>query len=383
MTVFIVPCVRETVWSEAYFPNVSMLHMPVAGKTWAEHLLDYCHGLGATAVRILDWTFDENLQKDHLGDGSRWGFRLDYTGARLFRSPEEVKHQNAAFIGTDSDVRVLWGPVFPYKGELVQLDSLRTWYDMNFTVLRDPADRILPGYSAEAGVFIGENVAIKTHAEVKGPVVLDDNVYVENFARIEGDVIVGRGAFIEVDCAIRHSVIFPHTYLGRHNVFENKIVRGSRIIDPETGSFVDVEEAGVTVRFKQHERIRGIDVWEWFHALLLVGLLGLPYLLLLPLNRVLKHHVWGYKLSYTRMPGILRALFGRGPLIRRGTKGKDAPFCASDVLTAHRTPSERRLDDMWYACNRTPRFISAIVFKGLFNRLVSPVYPDTQKELQA
>ena len=383
MTVLIVPCVTETVWSETYFPNVSILHMPVAGKTWAEHLMDYCHSLGATSVKILDWTFDEKLAKDHLGDGSRWGIRLVYTGARLFRSPEEVKHQNAAFIDSDPDVCVLWGHVFPYKGELVHLDSLRAWYEMNFTVLRNPADRTLPGYSAESGVFIGENVAIKTHAEVKGPVVLDDNVCVENHAKIEGDAIIGRGAYVEVDCEVRHSVILPHTYLGRHTLFENKIVRGSRVIDPESGAFVDIEETGLTVRFKQHEHVQAIDIWEWFHAFLLICLLGLPFLLLCPFNRILKHHVWGYKLSYTRMPGIVRALLGRGRLIRRASEDKGSPFCASDVLTAHRTPSERHLDDMWYACNRTPRFVSAIVFKGLFNRLVSPVYPDTQKELEA
>ena len=381
MTVLIVPCVSEGVWSETFFPGMSLLHLPVAGKTWGEHLLDYCHGLGATAVRILDWTYDERLLSQHLGQGERWGFRLEYVGARIMASPEEAKRQSRAFIGDDPDVRVIWGGVFPYKGELVPLDSLEAWYRMNFTVLDDPADRTLPGYSAEKGVFIGENVAIRTHAEVTGPVVLGDNVLIEKAARLLGEVIVGRGAYVEAGCVLRRTIVCSRTYLGRNTSFEGKVVNGRRIIDPLTGVFVDLEEESLSTHLRETGSVGFLDVWEWLHAAFLALLGALPYLLVyLPLSPFLRKSAWAYKLSADRYPGILRAALMRHRLIRQSPRERRSPFGASDVLTHRRTPDERDLDDLWYRCNRTARFITAIVFKGLLNRVVSPALPLPCKE---
>ena len=174
MTFLIVPAPDGTSWTEAYFPGMSPLHLGVVAKSWAEHLLDWCQTQGATAVKILDHFHDEALVRGHLGDGARWGFRLAYEGAGRFASREDAVRRNRAFAA--GDVRVVWGPVFPHRGEWTRVDSLRAWFDLNFRVLADPADRTLPGYSSEPGVSIGENVMIKTRADVRRPVALGDNV---------------------------------------------------------------------------------------------------------------------------------------------------------------------------------------------------------------
>ena len=197
MTFLIVPAPDGTSWTEAYFPGMSPLHLGVVAKSWAEHLLDWCQMQGATAVKILDHFHDEALVRGHLGDGSRWGFRLAYEGAGRFASREDAVRRNRAFAAGDGDVRVVWGPVFPHRGEWTRVDSLRAWFDLNFRVLADPADRTLPGYSSEPGVSIGENVMIKTRADVRRPVALGDNVRIEDGVTLAGDVIVGAGTFVE------------------------------------------------------------------------------------------------------------------------------------------------------------------------------------------
>ena len=368
MTFLIVPAPDGRSWSEDCFPELSPLHLGVVAKTWAEHLLDWCHDQGATAVKILDAFYDEALARGHLADGARWGFRLAYEGAGRFASEADVVARNRGFADGDPDVRVVWGLVFPYRGELVRVGSLAEWFDLNFRVLEDPAGRTLPGYSSEPGVSIGENVVIMTRASVDRPVALGDNVRVEDGASLSGGVVVGAGSYVEKDCVLRHSIVFSHSYVGRGLSFEDKVVVGSRVIDVKTGAFVDLDEPGLSSRFRKSERILAVDVWERVLALVLaVGLL--PFVVLM---WHVRRSTWAYKLSVTRYPAILRAAFLRGRLIRRpGERGMSA-FCASEVLSERRSPEEQRLDDVWYHRSRTPWFATAVVLKGLIGRLCAP-----------
>lgn len=368
MTFLIVPAPDGTSWTEAYFPGMSPLHLGVVAKSWAEHLLDWCQTQGATAVKILDHFHDEALVRGHLGDGARWGFRLAYEGAGRFASREDAVRRNRAFAAGDGDVRVVWGPLFPHRGEWTRVDSLRAWFDLNFRVLADPADRTLPGYSSEPGVSIGENVMIKTRADVRRPVALGDNVRIEDGVTLAGDVIVGAGTFVERDCFLRRAVVFSHGYLGRGLSFEEKAVIGARVIDVRTGAFADLDEPGLSTRFRRRERVRLVDAWEWALAVgTAAGLL--PFALVLwPWRR----STWAYKLSVTRLPAVLRAVFLRGRLIRLSETDGPCAFRASEALSARRTPEEKRLDDIWYRCSRTPWFATVVVLKGLLNRLCAP-----------
>ncbi len=368
MTILVVPSPDGQSWSETYFSGMSPLHLGVAAKTWAEHLLDWCHSEGATAVKVMDFFYDEALLRGHLSRPERWGFRLSYEGANEIASEEEAVRRSRAFAGDDGDVRVVWGPVFPYRGGWVRLDSLRAWFEFNFRVLADPADRILPGYSAEPGVSVGENVMVRTHARVERPVALGDNVRIEDEAALEGDVIVGNGTFVERKCRLRRTVVFSHGYLGRDLSFEGKVVYGSRVIDVESESFVDLSEPGLSSRFRHGTTMRPVDVWEWAIALALSALMLLPAALLWGVRR----SAWGYKLSIARYPLILRAALLRKRLIRLSAKDGTCAFRASDAMSVPRTAEERRLDDIWYRCSRTPWFATAVVAKALLYRLCAP-----------
>lgn len=368
MTFLVVPAPDGRSWTESYFPGVSPLHLGVVAKTWAEHLLDWCQTQGAAAVKVLDAFYDEALARGHLADGARWGFRLAYEGSGPVASEEEAIARNRGFAAGDADVRVVWGPVFPYRGGFAMVDSLKAWFDLNFRVLEDPAGRTLPGYSSEPGVSIGENVAIMTRARVDRPVAIGDNARIADGASLDGGVIVGDGSYVEKGCSLRRSIVFSHTYLGRGLSFEDKVVAGSRVVDAKTGAFVDLDEPGLSSRFRKAEGVRAVDVWEWALAVALaVGMLPLVALLW-PVRR----STWAYKLSVTRYPAVLRAVCLRGRLVRRpGERGKGA-FCASEVLSERRTREEQRIDDIWYHRSRTMRFAAAVVAKGILNRLCAP-----------
>lgn len=375
MTFLIVPAPDGRSWTESLFPDQSPLHLGIVAKSWAEHLLDFCQTQGATAVKILDHFYDEALARGPLACGARWGLRLAYEGAGPFASEADVRRRNRAFIAGDGDVRVLWGPVFPYRGEWVRVDSFRAWFDLNFRVLADPADRTLPGYSSEPGVSLGENVVIRTHADVKSPVALGDNAYVGDGATLAGDVIVGNGTYVERDCLLRRTIVFSHGYLGRGLSFENKVVCGARVIDVPTGAFVDLDEPGLSARFRTGARVRLVDIWEWTLAVALAVALLPAAVLLGPVRR----SAWAYRLSVTRYPAVLRAVFLRGRLIRQSEKDGTCAFRASEALSVRRTAEERRLDDIWYRCGRTPWFATAVVVRGLLNRLIVPTWDGSRE----
>ena len=234
---------EKCAWAGEFFPGRSIASLPVCGKPILEYQLDECAKSGVTEVLVLDWGYDAALA-ERLGDGSRWGLKLTYRGAdaSLSSAPqkEDINH-HAGFVG-ESDVRVIRTNVV--GGRVI--DSIAAYFEANLGILRNPGDLVLPGYSAESGVYTGMNVVIKPGVEIEAPVMLGDNLRLERGVRISGGVVLGERAVVSRHTRIARSVIFDGTYLGPNMDVEGKIVAGRRVIDPAAGVFVDLVDAGLS-----------------------------------------------------------------------------------------------------------------------------------------
>lgn len=226
-------------WVGEFFPGRSIAALPVCGKPILEYQLDECAKAGITEVLVLDWAYDATLA-NRLGDGSRWGLKLTYTGAKASGSADEIGHY-AGFVG-GADVKLVRENVV---GSHV-IDSLAAYFEANFTILREPGELVLPGYSAESGVYAGMNVVIKPGVEIAAPVMLGDNVRLERGVHISDGVVLGEGAVVSRGTRLTRSVIFDGTYLGPNMDVAGKIVVGRRVIDPAAGIFVDLTDAGLS-----------------------------------------------------------------------------------------------------------------------------------------
>ncbi|MCQ2390481.1 MAG: hypothetical protein MJ240_03575 [Kiritimatiellae bacterium] len=227
-------------WADEFFPGRSLASLPVCGKPILEYQLDECAKAGAEEVLVLDWGYDVAFA-NRLGNGSRWGLKLTYTGADAGTTRESQISRHAGFVGAADVKLILENCVGPHK-----IDSLASYFAANLAVLNNPGDLVLPGYSAEAGVYAGMNVVMRPGVEVVAPVVLGDNVRLERGVHISGGVVLGEGAIVDRHTRLSRSVIFNDTYLGANMDVEGKIVVGRRVIDPEAGVFVDLEDAGLS-----------------------------------------------------------------------------------------------------------------------------------------
>ena len=123
--------------------------------------------------------------------------------------------------------------------------NVKAWHELNLVVLRHPEDFTMPGYSSEQDVHIGRNVVIEHGTEVKPPVLLQDNTWFARNVRLEGDVVVDSGSYISEGAMLRRTVVCCNTFIGEGLDLDGKIVVGRRVIDAETGTWVDLEEPGL------------------------------------------------------------------------------------------------------------------------------------------
>ena len=126
--------------------------------------------------------------------------------------------------------------------------SVKAWHELNFVVLRNPGDFTLPGYSSERDVHLGRSVVMEYGTEVKPPVLLNDNTWLARNVRLCGDVVVDSGSYISEGASLRRTVVCRDTFIGAGLELDGKIVSGRRVIDAETGTWVDLEEPGLARR---------------------------------------------------------------------------------------------------------------------------------------
>ena len=243
---------RPAPWIRSYFPGFSEFSLLLADKPLVEHQLDWCARKGVETVRILDAAYDAQLIK-RLGDGSRWGLKLTYARIPATDDCAHVVAANADFLETGESL-VIHGLELEYGGKIHRIDSIRDYFELNFRLIDSPCECVLPGYYSEHGVNLGMNVQIRMGCKVNPPVLLDDNCRVDHNCRLNGEVIVGEGSILDRGARLHWAIVYPQTYIARDVELENKIVVGTRVIDPMTGGCVNLAGDVLSADLSSHGR---------------------------------------------------------------------------------------------------------------------------------
>ena len=398
-------------WSREFFPAIHPLGLPVAGKGVCSHLIDFCtyfKPAGVSDVLIIDCNYSEEMALS-LGDGNYWVLNLDYQPGEVFSSPGQLlEHYKTRFDG--DDLLLFWGAVLPdiksheqfldnlrpvadpmasqpdgvylYVGgtlfqwscPLHRMDTLKSYYELNFKVLREPGLYILPGYSSESGYGIGRNVNLKCAAEVERPVMLGDGIYLEHGVQIRGGTIVGQDVWIDENTELVHSIVLDHTYLGRNLLIENKIVSGNRIIDPEQNVFVELEDDFLAEDTREgkaechvEENTCGYRLGEVVIAFCL-GVLEFPLYLLALISP--KRHKTQPLIEFllAGYPKIWKVVIGRAQLVCC-FPGVDYVFRYSDLWPMLETERQKRLDDLHFRHHRSLPLAFAVAVGSQIKRL--------------
>ena len=279
--ILFIPATRETAWVGDMLPGTSPAELPVAGKRIIDYAIEHAQRFGVMFTEVLDWRFSEQLADD-FADMTRTGFPVFYMKGEgeLPKGLNDIDGYSSPLTGNITDgLVVVWGLVLSmHMAEDVSIEpiteqecaetpagvyrreggrwmrvvphglvvrNVKAWHELNLVVLRHPEEFTVPGYSSERGVHIGRNVVLEHGTEVKPPVLLQDNTWLARNVRLEGDVIVDSGSYISEGSRLRKTVVCSNTFIGEGLDLESKIVVGRRVIDAETGTWIDLEEPGL------------------------------------------------------------------------------------------------------------------------------------------
>ena len=395
--ILINPYSRNQEWCKEYFPDRSLGMMPVGGRCAAEYFIDLALRCEAEALLLLGPTYNEHLA-EHLYEYQHGELKLDYRkggGKYSVRSLLEtykgecgndclilhgmlmpkaytLKELQESFVLCEddgsSDGIYLYkdGKLYRSNIEFYLIDSLESYFEVNFQVLRDDFYN-LPGYTITDNVHTGTNVVIKNDSELKGPLVLGDNTFIESGSNVS-NAIIGERSLVDKECYVEHSIIFDRTYAAGKLEIKNKIVTPGRIIDPHTGGVLERNSFSYAFSPVQNRSAWILRLWEHFIALVLALTLAVPYLLCLPFYLTHKNSHWCWKLSMDRYPGYWAVLFFRKELVKSHPANEHYVFQMGEIYGLQNTPEQRRIYDYYYHYHCSCFLVLQVVLRSLGKR---------------
>lgn len=282
--VLFVPATHEMEWVQEVLPGISPAELPVAGRRIIDYSIECAQKFGVMFTEILDWHFSQALAND-FADMTRTGCPVFYLKGEgpIPKGLRDIEGYSSPLTGNISDgLVVVWGVVLSmHTAEDISLEpvteeecaetpaglyrreggrwmrivphglvvrNIKAWHQVNFIVLRNPERFTVPGYSSERGVHIGRNVVLEHGANVKPPVLLQDNTWFARNVSLDGEVVVDSGSYVSEGARLHRTVVLRDTYIGMGLDLDGKIVAGRRVIDADTGTWVDLEEPGLARR---------------------------------------------------------------------------------------------------------------------------------------
>ena len=282
--VLFVPSVADSEWVQGLKLGASAAELPVAGRRAIDYMLEFSRRYDVMFTEVIDWHFSQNLSDD-FSEITRTGYPVFYVKGEgpVPKGLAEIECVSTPLTQPVQDgLVVAWG-LFAILGEpgtpslaplsdeacavtppgiyrrvdgrwfreeidVVVVKDVATWHRVNLDILHHPDRFTLPGYSAEENVHIGRSVVMEYGTKVKAPVLLCDNTWLARNVVLDGDVIVSTGSFIGEGTRLKNTFVGHDTYIGVGLDFENKIIMGNRVIDPETGAYMDIDEPGLARR---------------------------------------------------------------------------------------------------------------------------------------
>ena len=285
--------------------------LPVVGKPVLEHTLEALVAAGVREAVVALSPFADEVRAV-LGDGSRWGMRLDYVLTRGEEDPDAIverygKHLPTELLALRGDVLrgaalgeflhragqtegpVVYGratgasislclhrasgqggleplrwtrealplesawPVIELPtGVLNRLDTLQAYHRANLdaAVGRFPG-LIVPGRQVALGLTVGIRSKVSPRSLRQGIAFVGSYCRVEASAEFYGEVVIANDVIIDQHAILRDSVVLPDTYIGELVDVQNAIVQGNQLIRVDTGAVLPVVETFLLANLRE------------------------------------------------------------------------------------------------------------------------------------
>ena len=311
--------------------------LPAGNRPLLEYWFELCVELGARDVRVVLGEGAEEVEA-FAGDGARWGLAVRYSflrpdraahtflrrdpalwsgglfyasGPLFFRRHEGYSldrwqgatlaagGDHAAAFLTRDDAFVA---AFAARGELgphaafgtvglepIRIGSVRSYFDINMLLVRGESRRYLTaGYSIRDDSYVGYDTILPPGVATTPPLIIGNECRFSPLSAIGPNAIIGNRVFVDRQSELAECLVLEGSYVGHGLEIRNKIVAGSRIIDPEDGSYLDVADSWVlsetSAWARTRDALRRVAAWPVALALTLLG--AVPWLLVAGMMRM-------------------------------------------------------------------------------------------------
>lgn len=304
-------------WFSTVFDNMNPYMLKIVNKPLLEYFLDFFYLNDIRDIRIVE-DFPSMELKDFCGDGSKWGVNISFSLARPEDEIEQILKKNKKFYGSESVLCVEGFQFIHYEKskklklkktvsmgkinegqslchickkelpegkndidlvETTRLDSVEKYFDVSMQVLKEGGEKyVLPGYTADNDVFIGQNVEIARSCDLSKPFSVGNNVRLEQLSVIGKNAVIGSNVIVSSQTTIENSIIYDGTFIGEDLDLSSKIVFKNRIVSPESGSIMPiVDEFVVSGVKKKRENSFFADAFFYLLALVFAVIYSVPF----------------------------------------------------------------------------------------------------------
>ena len=416
-------------WFHEFFNLRSPLTLPVAGKPLAHHLMDFCSNLQIEKVLLLDYCFDESIQRQ-FSNSYQWYSQLEYMGAKTISNVQKLMVFHKFFCGND-DILVLNGlffvggapneteedwkknaklirnsleptelqptgsGIYYYHDHVLSrvripqekpIRSIQDYFNLNLFLLSNSQQCSLPGYKSFDNIIFGSTPVIMRgctfneddagQTSPKHTILLGDNVRIEHDCTLKGPLIIGNNVILDKDVHVERSIIFDNTYLSNDLEIIDKIVDRNVIIDPYKNVKLVLDEpelSGDTSAPIKNYFISGVHaVFNYVMAIPVAIHLFICYAIFLCFffAWTSRSKRWYIKFSLDKVSGVLQCLICQKQLVGCfNPPGNSAVFTYSESIQSVPSPTQRQLDDQYFLAHDSIWFRFSIIMTTLIRRV--------------
>ena len=359
--------------------------LPVANRPLLDYWLETCAEMGIRSIHVVLGDQSEHIE-DFIGDGARWNVEVHfafarpgegtlgylrsiahlwqhgvfYLGGPFFMRRRQafkasgVKHLEACRHEAGGEVLFLFGRTADEIKALVDgdpgsthgleqihihaspLSSIGAYFDLNMKMVLGEFMRYsVAGFSTGDRSSIGYNVNTPPSSHLKAPIFIGDDCRFGSMTSVGPNAVVGNHVIVDSYTELVDCLVLPDTYIGRNLEIRNKIVSGNRVVSPDDGTMVQIDDSWVVAQnrpaIRMEDFVRYCILWSVTLGMAVMQLV--PFLVLYPLVRLIRIAKYERPLFHDPRTGYIAL-----PVLRKFVNRKSPVFSIFKALSLDRLP---------------------------------------------
>ena len=277
MKIFLI-CPAEHPEVSALAETAPLVNLCILGNPFIYYWLEHLAGCGAKEITLLVADRPEQV-RTLVGDGSRWGLRLEILPQSHELTIAEARGKFAS--DTAASDKFLLIDHFPNFPEAKLFSSYAGFYSATQTWFSECRNRLQLGVKEiSPGIWAGLRTHISPRAKLHAPCWLGENVLVKSDAEIGPMAILENGVAVERGASIQQSWIAPQTFVGSLTQIKESFALGNVLVNFRTDSVTKIPDPYLLCALR--DRNTSVSSGNLFGriAALLALLLTLPFALI-------------------------------------------------------------------------------------------------------